>query len=53
LKGGWVTLVCGTPLPQLTRDLVDLMAKAAQSGVVTTGGAAHFLPPELFVGESI
>jgi LacI family transcriptional regulator len=52
LKGGWVTLVCGTPLPALTRDLVDLLAKAAQAGVVP-GGPAHFLPPELFIGESI
>jgi LacI family transcriptional regulator len=53
LKGGWVTLVCGTPLPQLTRDLVQHLATAAHAGVVTPGGAAHFLLPELFIGESI
>jgi LacI family transcriptional regulator len=52
LKGGWVTLVCGTPLPQLTRDLVDLLAKAAVAGAVSAG-PAHFLPPELFIAESI
>ena len=53
LKGGWVTLVCGTPLPRLARDLVDLLAKAALAGTVIPGGAAHFLAPELFIAESI
>jgi LacI family transcriptional regulator len=52
LKGGWVTLVCGTPLPQLTRGLVDLLGKAVAVGVVSAG-PAHFLPPELFIAESI
>lgn len=53
LKGGWVTLVCGSPLPQLTRDLVDLLAKAVHANTVAAGGAGHFLPPELFIAESI
>jgi LacI family transcriptional regulator len=53
LKGGWVTLVCGTPLPALTRDLVGLLAKAAALGTFTPGGASHFLPPELFIAESV
>ncbi len=53
LKGGWVTLVCSTPLQQLTRDLVALLGKAALAGAVASGGPAHFLSPELFIAESI
>ncbi len=52
LLEGWVTLVSGTPLPALTRDLIAMMAQAAQDGPVKPG-AQHFLTPELFVSESI
>jgi LacI family transcriptional regulator len=52
LAEGWVTLVDATPLPALSRDLIGLMARAAQSGVSGPPGQ-YFLPPVLHVAESI
>lgn len=53
LRSGLVTLVCGTPLGLLTRDLVQVLAQAARDGRVVPGGPDRFLPPELFIAESL
>jgi LacI family transcriptional regulator len=53
LKSGLVTLVCGTPLAMLTRELVQVLTQAARGGGVVAGGAAQFLPPDLFIAESL
>ncbi|HEX9858152.1 MAG TPA: LacI family transcriptional regulator, partial [Paracoccaceae bacterium] len=52
LAEGWVTLVDGTPLPALCRDLLGLMAEAARDGP-GQAPSQHFLAPDLHVAESL
>ena len=52
LSDGYVTMVDATPLPQLCRDLVAMMARAAQSGPGDIPGQV-FLQPEIYLPESI
>ncbi len=47
----YVSMVIATPLPELCRDLVDLMTNAAIEGPSANAGQ-HFLTPQLFVPES-
>jgi LacI family transcriptional regulator len=49
---GWVTMIDATPVPDLCKDVIALMAKAVVPGAVTTG-LQHFLPIQLHVAESI
>ncbi len=52
LAQGWVTLVDATPLPDLCREVLALMLRAAGQGGI--GGAGQvFLPIELHVAESL
>ncbi|MDU8911996.1 LacI family DNA-binding transcriptional regulator [Aestuariicoccus sp. MJ-SS9] len=52
LADRYVSLVIGTPLASLCRDLVGLMAKAAGDGPNARPGQ-HFLTPELYCPESV
>lgn len=51
LMDRYVSMVIATPLPQLCRDLVDLMITAAQTGPNASANQ-HFLTPDLYVAES-
>lgn len=51
LAQGWVTMVDATPLPDLCREVMGLMARAATER--TTGTTQLFLPVQLFVTESV
>lgn len=48
----YVTMVIGTPLPRLCTDLVALAADAVQNGITPVQGQ-HFLPPDLYLPESV
>lgn len=48
----YVTLVISTPLGDLCRDVVALMADAVANGMSNIAGQ-HFLPPDLFIPESV
>jgi LacI family transcriptional regulator len=52
LSDRFVSMAIATPLPQLCRDLVELMvrAKAEEGGAVT---GQRFLEPQLYIPESI
>lgn len=52
LAEGAVTMVIATPLGKLCRELIAQMTRAATEGSPYSG-AQHFLPPNLFVAESI
>jgi LacI family transcriptional regulator len=47
-----LTMVIGTPLPQLCQDMVRLAAEAVAQGMPSVPGQ-HFLQPELFLPESV
>ena len=47
-----VSMVIGTPLPRLCTDLVTLAAEAVQQGITPVQGQ-HFLPPDLYLPESV
>ena len=47
-----VSMVIGTPLPRLCADLVTLAAEAVQQGITPVQGQ-HFLPPDLYLPESV
>ncbi len=47
-----VTMVIGTPLPRLCTDLVTLAAEAVKQGITPVQGQ-HFLPPDLYLPESV
>lgn len=47
----YVSMVIATPLPQLCRDLIDLMITASRTGP-NASASQHFLMPDLFVSES-
>jgi LacI family transcriptional regulator len=51
LVEGQVTMVVDTPLEKLCRQLMGVMARVTAQG--PGGTAAHFLPPDLHVGESV
>ena len=48
----YVSMVIATPLKELCHDLIGLMIDAARDGPDANAGQ-HFLPPQLFVPESI
>lgn len=52
LSDGYATMVIGTPLEQLCRDTVELMARSVLQGHVQIPDA-HFLEPQLFLPPSI
>ena len=52
IQDGYVTLVIGTPLGIVCRDLVGLMTRAVEHGVADLMGQ-HFLQPELYLAESV
>jgi LacI family transcriptional regulator len=52
LAAGWITMVDATPLGDLCRLVVDLMAKAAIDRPIVVG-AQHFLQMQLHVSESL
>ena len=52
LADGYVSLVIATPLPDLCRDLIGMMADAARNGPGPASGA-HYLAPQLFTPESV
>ncbi len=52
LSDGYVTMVIGTPLPELCRSLIALMIHAAQSGPSDRAGQV-FLPSDLSLPESV
>ncbi len=52
LADGYVTMVIGTPLAQLCRDMVEMMISAVKSGVSDVPGQ-HFLQHELYLPESL
>lgn len=52
LVARYLTMVIGTPLPLLCTDLVHLAAEAVQQGIRPVQGQ-HFLPPDLFLPESV
>jgi LacI family transcriptional regulator len=52
LQDRYVTLVIGTPLATLCRDLMKLMVASVQHGPSDVT-AQHFLQPDLFIMESI
>ncbi|MBT8409981.1 MAG: substrate-binding domain-containing protein, partial [Alphaproteobacteria bacterium] len=52
LSDRYVSMVIATPLDDLCRDLVTLMAAAAREGPNANTGQ-HFLTPQLYVPESI
>lgn len=52
LQDRYVVMVIATPLTLLCRDLVALMIEAVQSGGSGVLGQ-HFLPPELYISESV
>ena len=47
-----VAMVIGTPLPRLCDDLVKLATQTVQDGFGTVQGQ-HFLPPDLYLSESV
>jgi LacI family transcriptional regulator len=47
-----VVLVIGTPLEQVCRAVMQLMADAVNEGMLKVSGQ-HFLRPDLFVQESV
>jgi LacI family transcriptional regulator len=47
-----VTMVIATPLPRLCDDLVRLAVETLAGGMATVQGQ-HFLPPDLFLPESV
>ena len=48
----YVAMVISTPLARLCQDLVALMTEAVRSGGSDILGQ-HFLPPEIYTGESV
>lgn len=52
LADHYVTMVIGTPLQTLCRDVVDFMSEAALQGPSGINGQ-HFLRPELVLAESV
>lgn len=52
LTDRYVSLVIGTPIGELSRNLVDMMIEAARAGADASSGP-HYLSPQLFVSESI
>ncbi|MEZ5797814.1 MAG: LacI family DNA-binding transcriptional regulator [Paracoccaceae bacterium] len=52
LIGRHVTMVIGTPLPQLCNDLVRLASEAVSNGMKSVQGQ-HFLQPDLYLPESV
>lgn len=52
LSDRYVSLVIATPLPDICRDLVDLMIQAARRGPSETSGQFHLMP-QLLVPESL
>lgn len=53
LAQGWVTMVDETPLPDLCREVLALMQRAAREGGIAGVGGQVFLPVKLHVAESI
>lgn len=52
LSDRYVTMVIGTPLAELCRDLVEFMVKSVREGPNPIPGQ-HFLEPHLYIPESI
>jgi len=48
----YVTLVIATPLSKLCHDVVALMTDAVENGMSNISGQ-HFLPPDLYLSESV
>ena len=48
----YVTMAIATPLPQLCRDLVSMMAEATRNGMSDLS-SQHFLQPQLYLPESV
>ncbi len=48
----YVTMAIATPLPRLCADLVTLAAEAVAQGITSVQGQ-HFLPPDLYLPESV
>jgi LacI family transcriptional regulator len=48
----YVTMAIATPLPRLCTDLIVLAGEAVAKGMTSVQGQ-HFLPPDLYLPESV
>ena len=52
LSDRYAVMVIGTPVARMCRDVLDLMSRTAQNGLVDIS-AQYFLAPDLFLPESV